>query len=431
MARRLVAALLIVAFGLMVAGPADVGFAQPRPPSGVGQGSPNAAPQRGGFLQFLFGPRQPAVPPKPPSASRNRPTSSAAPPVAVAEVAPKDAGAKRIVVVGDFVAGGLAWGLDQTFANEPRLVVIDRSNGNSGLVRDDYYDWNKELPEILNNDRPDIIVVAVGANDRQQMRDGKNRLQPRSEGWEKAYTQRIEGMVDTLKVFGRPFFWLSAPPMRSTSTSRDMAYLNELYKPRVAAAGGHFIDIWVGFTNEDGRFISSGPDVEGQLRALRNSDGINFTRAGRLKLAFYAEREIRHQTGIGAGSVDLLASASQASEIEIGADGKKRLVGPVISLNDPLPGAASVLAGEAEPAGDRLVGGERVTEPLLATPADTQSPQYLMIIKGSELASVPGRADDFSWPRRAVAAPAGEMAAVSGASPPLAAELIGGAPAAN
>ena len=118
-------------------------------------------------------------------------------------------------------------------------------------------------------------------------------------------SSRIAGMADTLKVFGRPFFWVSAPPMRSSSASGDMDYLNGLYKPAVTAAGGHYIDIWNGFTDDNGNYTSSGPDVDGQLRALRSSDGINFTRAGRLKLAFFVEREIRKQTGIGSGSVDL------------------------------------------------------------------------------------------------------------------------------
>ncbi len=417
MARRLLVSLLIVAVGLLVA-PVDRSLAQPPPPGTVGQ----AGPFRGGFLRFLFGPRRPTPPPPPPPSSQ-RPASAGPPAVATVDVVPKDATAKRIVVVGDFVAGAIAWGLDQTFAEEPRLAVIDRSNGNTGLVRDDYYDWNQRLPEIINSDHPDVVVVALGANDRQQMRVGKNRLPPRSDAWEAAYVKRIDSLVDTLKVFGKPFFWVSAPPMQSNSASRDMAYLNDLYKPHVTAAGGYFIDVWDGFTDDNGRFISSGPDVDGQQRTLRNSDGINFTKAGRLKLAFYVAREIRQRTGIGTGTVDLLASTSQKSQIEIGPDGKKRLVGPVISLKDPLPGASSVLDGEAEPAGDSRVGGVPVSEPLLATPKDQDSPQYLMIIKGVALQSVPGRADDYAWPRRDIAAPTGAIAATATVPSPLAAEL--------
>lgn len=394
MARRLSALLFVLLTGLILSAPSGPGFAQ-QPPGFVGPGGRPLPPpavqqqQPRGFFDFLFGPRVIGPPPPlqqpPPVSTRrvSRPTTE--PAVAIAEVAEKDENARKILVVGDFVAGGLAWGLDQTFAEESKIAVIDRSNNASGLVRDDFYDWNAELPEILNAERPDVVVMVVGANDRQQMRIGKDRPAPHSETWEKTYVARVAGIAETLKVFGRPFFWVSAPPMRSSSASRDMAYVNGFYKPAVADAGGFYIDIWNGFTDENGRFTSSGPDVDGQLRALRNSDGINFTRAGRLKLAFYIEREIRKQTGIGAGAVDLLASVSQTSQIEIGPDGVKRLVGPVISLSDPLPGASRELAGGSD-------------SPAPEMTADT--PQYELIVRGTVPATVAGRADDYTWPPR-------------------------------
>jgi hypothetical protein len=364
--------------------------AQPVPPADIG-GPAQAQPRRGGFLEMLFGPsllkpfrqqQQPMPQPLPPP--ELAPPQPSEPPVPTVQILPKDANAKKILVIGDFVAGGLAWGLDQTFAEEPKLAVVDESSTNSGLVRSDFYDWNVELPKVLNTVKPDIIVVALGANDRQQMRIGKERLAPHSDTWETNYTQRVKGVVDTLRVYGRPFFWVSAPPMRLAAASRDMTYLNGFYTDAVTAAGGHFVDIWNGFTSDQGNYISSGPDVDGQLRALRSSDGINFTRAGRLKLAFYVEREIRRQTGLGSGAVDLLASTSQASQIEVGPDGVKRLVGPVISLTDPRPGASAALAG--------------APDPIPEVARESETPQYRMIVKGVALPAVAGRADDFAWP---------------------------------
>jgi hypothetical protein len=387
--------IIVVLAAFAVVAP-DLAAAQPVPPADVG-GSGQQQPRRGGFLEMLFGPSllrpfrpQPgpqALPP--PDLAPPQPSE---PPVPTVQILPKDANAKKILVIGDFVAGGLAWGLDQTFAEEPKLAIVDESNTNSGLVRADFYDWNVELPKILNEVKPDIVVVAMGANDRQQMRIGKERIAPHSDTWETTYQQRLNGIVDTLKVYGRPFFWLSAPPMRLAAASRDMTYLNGFYTDVVTANGGHYVDIWNGFTSDEGNYISSGPDVDGQLRALRASDGVNFTRAGRLKLAFYVEREIRRQTGIGSGAVDLLASTSQASQIEIGPDGQKRLVGPVISLTDPRPGASGALAGAPDPV------------PEVAREQET--PQYKMIVRGVALPAVNGRADDFAWPPPDAGAPA-------------------------
>jgi hypothetical protein len=413
MAFRAHLALLVSLVCLAVAVPADFGSAQfLLPPADIGNGKnlrrvqPPPQQRRGGFLEMLFGPRllrppanQPPLFGGPQLLPPPAPAAPSEPPIATVEILPKEANARQILVLGDFVADGLAWGLDQSFAEEPKLAVIDRANPNSGLVRNDFYDWNAELLKILNTEKPDVVVVAIGANDRQQMRVGKDRVAPHSEAWETNYGQRVKGITDTLKVYGRPFFWVSAPPMRLAAAASDMAYLNDIYKPRVAEANGYFVDVWGGFTSEEGRYISSGPDVDGQLRALRSGDGINFTRAGRLKLAFYVEREIRRQTGLGAGAVDLLASVNQSSQIEIGPDGKKRLVGPVISLSDPLPGASDMLAGG----------------PNAPPPKEGDTPRYLMVVKGETLPTVAGRADDFAWPPSA----RGAAAAPPEASPPV------------
>lgn len=361
--------------------PEDIG---PQPQRRILKPAPPPPQRRGGFLEMLFGPRllepfrgrQQALPPQ------VQPLQPAEPPLPTVEISPKDPDAKKILVLGDFVAGGIAWGLDQTLAEEPKLAVVDRSNNSSGLVRADYYDWNAELLKILNEEKPAIIVMELGANDRQRLRlDGKV-FQPGTDTWEATYEKRLAGLVDTLKVYGRPFFWVGAPPMRVDAASADMTHFNELFKAKVSDAGGYFVDIWNGFADEDGNYISSGPDVDGQLRALRSGDGINFTRAGRLKLAFFVDREIKRVTGVGAGGIDLLTSTNQTSHIEIGPDGKKRLVGPIISLSDPLPGASQQLAGAPD------------EQP----PDKSDTPQYRLVVAGEAPATLPGRADDFAWP---------------------------------
>ncbi|MBX8827964.1 DUF459 domain-containing protein, partial [Ochrobactrum sp. SFR4] len=91
----------------------------------------------------------------------------AAPPPA--PVIAKNPDAAKILVIGDFIAGGLAEGLTETFAEAADLQVINRSNGSSGFVRQDYYNWSKELPAILAEQKPAVIVMMIGANDRQTL----------------------------------------------------------------------------------------------------------------------------------------------------------------------------------------------------------------------------------------------------------------------
>jgi len=372
---------------------------------------------RPGLFERLFGPKdapRKAQPPRSsspskrrvspsrkkttPSRNTSRKTSSG---VAVVKVGEKDPNARKILIIGDFVGNGIAWGLNQALANEPKLAVIEQTKDPSGLIRQDTYDWNKELLGILNAQNPDIVVVSLGVNDRQELRVDEERYPVRSDEWLAAYEQRIDAMTDTLEVYGRPFFWVSAPPLRGEDATSDIAFFNGLIEPRVTAAGGHFIDVWNGFTNASGQYITTGPDIEGQVKALRTSDGINFTSIGKQKLAYYVERDIRRHTGIGAGTVELVASSTQASTIEIGPDGKKRLVGPVISLSDPPPGASLTLAGAPPPVVFDPISGQvmpALTDDTEEAATEARTAQHRLVVKGDSLAALPGRVDDFAWP---------------------------------
>jgi hypothetical protein len=416
MARRLALLLLVTLigasliasdFGASLMG-ASVAEAQPRKKN----------QNRPGVIERLFGPREEPPPRKanPPRASspikRILPTRKKTSPsrtttrrsttsIPVVEVGAKDPNARKILVIGDFVGDGIAWGLDQALAKEPKLVVIERTTANSGLIRNDTYDWNQELLGILNEENPDIVVVALGANDRQDLRVDKQRFPVRSGEWQEAFGVRVDAMADTLKVYGRPFFWVSAPPLRGEEATSDIAYLNGLVEPRVTKAGGYFVDVWNGFTNASGQYITTGPDIEGQVKALRTSDGVSFTSVGKQKLAYYVERDIRRHTGIGAGTVDLFASASQTSTIEIGPDGKKRLVGPVISLSDPPPGVSVALAGAPDAVIFDPISGQVIAAPKAPPPEvipETETVQYRLVVKGEPLPGVAGRVDDFAWP---------------------------------
>ncbi|MCX5496817.1 DUF459 domain-containing protein [Kaistia dalseonensis] len=312
---------------------------------------------------------------------KKRPTAPAEPPYPVVDVQPKDQNARKVLVIGDFMASGLAWGLDQAFAEEPRIAIIDRAEGSSGFVRDDHYDWAATLPELLDTEKPDMTVVMIGSNDRQQIRTADGKFAPRSEEWQRLYQQRVERFLLALQTYGKPVYWVGLPPLKSADGSADMAYLNTVFKARAEAVGVKFIDIWDGFADENGTFVSRGPDVDGQARQLRSGDGINFTKAGRRKLAFYVEREITQDSGLGS-TPSAMTLTNPNETTEIGPDGKERKVGPILSLTDPAPGSADAAldgGGAAQPAS---AGGDGARK--LTVDGEPPAPQI-------------GRADDFAW----------------------------------
>lgn len=294
---------------------------------GVPQGapfavSPAAAQQQqqgGGLLRFLFQRNQP--PPQVHEAPqrqrqgeraqprrqqqqgggqaqrRQRPAGprEAAAPTAAAVAKADDA--RKVLVVGDFVAGGLAEGLEAAFEADASVEIVARPNGSSGLVRDDYYDWPGSLAAMLEETDPAIVIVMLGSNDRQAMSVAGRSEAARSDAWLKEYERRAALIAEAVTAKDIPLVWVGMIPFRPSTMSADMLAFNDIYRKVAEAAGGQFVDVWDGFVDENGAFVASGPDMNGQPTQLRADDGINVTRAGKRKIAFFVEKPLQQVLG--------------------------------------------------------------------------------------------------------------------------------------
>ncbi len=358
--------------------------------------SPAGAQERSrGLLDFLFGgrarqrePERPAV--RQPSQRRNQPatrspsrsTTRAAPRQPTTPPPPPEVekleNARTVLVVGDFMAGGLAEGLSDAYAESPGVRVINRSNGSSGFVRDDYYDWNAKISGILEEVSPTVVIVMIGSNDRQQLRIDGQREAPRSEPWLVEYTDRVKTFAAAIEEKQIPLVWSGLPAFKSSTMSSDMLAFNDIYKTTVESIGGTFVDIWDGFVDENGAFIFTGPDMNGQPVRLRGSDGINLTRSGKRKVAFYVEKPLNKLLG-------------EAISPDIGEVGIENLPNLVLFPEEPTPVDRTVPISLSDPALDgglELMGA--VVEPIGRQERSDEADI------DSATSSQPGRADNFS-----------------------------------
>ena len=223
--------------------------------------------------------------------NRKRKPAVRAPKPAIVVV--KKENAAKILVVGDFIGGGLASGLERLYAENPNFVVVNRTNASSGIVRDDVVDWAARVPEMIDELKPIAVISLVGMNDRQQMRLPSGRVEKLSEPWKLEYTKRITSIASAGQTTNTPVIWIGLPPVRSNSMNTDYLAFNEMYRSISESIGGTFVDVWDGFTNAEGKFVSAGPDINGQIVRLRGAKGIGMTRAGKSKLAFFADKALR------------------------------------------------------------------------------------------------------------------------------------------
>ncbi|MFO1117812.1 MAG: SGNH family hydrolase [Beijerinckiaceae bacterium] len=348
----------------------------------------------------------------------------AAQPVAPPPVAAPLPGARlSVAVVGDNLGYWLGQGLADSQADAQagapggaRMALTRKTKDSSGLVRDDFYDWQKNLREILNGpEKFDAVVVMIGSNDRQELRDGAGRHEPLSPRWRELYAARVDAFLAAIKEKNIPVFWVGMPIMRAEKYSSEIGQLNEIYRARVEAAGGGYVDVWDAFADENGKFSVFGPDVNGQTVKLRTSDGIHFTKPGARKLAYFTEQNMRAL--FDRKPADPLAPAPapapppSASQSAAPGAPPPPAPGPQAAL--PAPAAPAVPAAPVAPppppkplAGPILPltapaiapGGELAGAPNAQQQARANVARDA-VISGSP-PQQPGRADDFSWPRR-------------------------------
>jgi len=355
-----------------------------------------------------------------------------------------------ILVLGDANADWLAYGLEEVYSEKPEIAVVRKHRTDSGLIRYDPRrdaEWPLAAREILAAEKPKFIVMMIGNNDRQYIREkappvvrptapkpntSQVAQQPTSrvqqppvpgapsqtdaeqqptqpgepargasygpwefhtEKWEVAYIKRIDAAISALKSAGVPVIWVGLPSQRDTKPNADSAYLNELYRSRAEKAGITYVDVWDGFVDEDGRFSPQGADYEGQIRRLRSGDGIYFTQFGARKLAHYVDKEIQRYLANRPVPVALpipteaeKRAAKPGAPTQQGAPSQRPSVGPVVPLT----------VNDVQSEG-LLGGGSTVTR----VPAG-DSTATRVLNKGEPVPVPRGRADDFSWPRSGV-----------------------------
>jgi len=82
---------------------------------------------------------------------------------------------KNVLVIGDAMADWLAYGLEDAYTEQPDMGVIRKHRTNSGLIKyqpkGEPSDWAAAARGILETEKPDVIVVMLGLNDRIAIRE--------------------------------------------------------------------------------------------------------------------------------------------------------------------------------------------------------------------------------------------------------------------
>lgn len=190
-----------------------------------------------------------------------------------------------IAVVGDSLADGLWASLYRSLMECKTVSILRVTYVSDGLTKTSPDEWKDRLDEALGETPSvDLVLVQVGANDIQPIRDGSSRAVFGDAAWDSAYAGRSSALALELADSAGQVIWLGLPVVGDEDLETDYRRVNALQQEGVATAtdaGGavSFVDIHDATMFGSGAFTQNA-EVDGGLRQLRAGDRIHFTALG-------------------------------------------------------------------------------------------------------------------------------------------------------
>jgi hypothetical protein len=200
-------------------------------------------------------------------------------------------GTRRVALAGDSM---MAVGLSSTLLREaPKykdLELMKTFKSGTGLARPEVFDWQSEYPAMLKDamlksalaadEKPEVVVVAIGANDGQGFVEDGVTYPFGTAGWQAIYQRRVQAFLDLLEADGATVVWIGLPPMKNDSYDAKIALVNRI-DYAVVSASPHAI--WFSSAgllgDANGHFQDYG-QVRGSMTRLRQADGIHLSDDG-------------------------------------------------------------------------------------------------------------------------------------------------------
>ena len=158
------------------------------------------------------------------------------------------------------------------------------AKGDTGLANSSFYDWPATLETLLQADRPQLVVVFMGANDDQGL--SGTYAPPGTAAWDTGYAERVQTMVDEIRRSGADVVWVGMPPMATPSLSAWMQHVDQLVSGLLV---GHRDELYLASAGPLGspgwQYVEDAPGPTGAVVELRTPDGVHLTAAGGAVLA--------------------------------------------------------------------------------------------------------------------------------------------------
>lgn len=200
----------------------------------------------------------------------------------------KTLGTCKILLIGDSIGNNLGYGMLGQLGSAKTLKFALHAKPSTGLSNSWYYNWESKLKTFLRNEKPNLVIVLMGANDRQNIKIGSTVYTYGTAAWKRVYSQSVGRMTKLATDSGAYVMWFGMPICKPYNYNQGMSLISGLYKAQVPKnTGARFVDLHQLTADARGNYTQY-LTVNGYRKMVRGEDGIHFTSAGQGVLGTYA-----------------------------------------------------------------------------------------------------------------------------------------------
>ncbi|MCC3404748.1 MAG: DUF459 domain-containing protein [Microcoleus sp. PH2017_10_PVI_O_A] len=190
---------------------------------------------------------------------------------------------RKFLFIGDSVMFDLGTQIQYTLKEKYNIANTKLDyKVSSGLNRIDYYDWYARTSELIQDYRPDVVIILFGGNDPQDIIDSQGKYRAiLTPEWQKAYQERVDKYAKLLGSSSvRKVYWVGQSISNKSSYLKAFPIMNEIYKNATKSSPKiEFISTWESFA-EAGKFVPVVADKSGKRGYVKINDGVHFTSHG-------------------------------------------------------------------------------------------------------------------------------------------------------
>ncbi|MDR0481506.1 MAG: DUF459 domain-containing protein [Gallionellaceae bacterium] len=219
-----------------------------------------------------------------------------------------------VALAGDsMMAVGLSDNLLRGMAGRKDLQSVRAFRSGTGLSRPEVFNWMTEYPKMISNQQPDVIIVAIGANDAQGFVENGKVVAFGTDAWVSIYAARVRQFLDMLTQHNAQVVWISLPPMRLEKFNEHINLLNRIdYAVVSQNPRAHWLNSASSLGDAKGNYREYARGKNDRVIRLRGVDGIHMSDEGAKLLAAPL---LEWLSPPPAAAPDAAASAPQAAPV--------------------------------------------------------------------------------------------------------------------